>query len=465
VSHLGLAIVVAAGGLVLVWAFVDSAVAAALIAALAFTRVPAVALHSEDVTPALLAVVFGFAAAARWRSGDGASSRRAISFALAGTAYLLVVVLSYLWARDSEAVVTVARQLALVVVICVGFIAMMSSTRALRATIGALIVSGVFLSVLSLHQAATGAYAQTYGGFAVATIENIVGTTNAYRIGGPFGDPNFFGQVLVVAVALALAVVTSTRSRRVRRACVAAAVFCGITVFLTYSRGALVALAVVVLVWLWSNRRRGLVVGCIVAAILAIALLPGAYGSRLSQVAEIVPGVGSAANTTDPALRGRESALIVGMHMFEDHPLFGVGAGNFPVRYLDYATSVGLTASGQQLSPHNLALEVAAEDGVVGVIVFGAIVVGSFASLRRARRSFLEASEDDAAGLVAGVRNALVGYLVASLFLHAAYPQMLWLLLAFAWATPQCVRDSGDETTEGAREPYEDREERRRSVV
>ena len=42
--------------------------------------------------------------------------------------------------------------------------------------------------------------------------------------------------------------------------------------------------------------------------------------------------------------------------------------------------------------------------------------------------------------LIAAIRNALTGYLVASLFLHAAYPQPLWLLLALAWATPQCVR-------------------------
>ena len=37
------------------------------------------------------------------------------------------------------------------------------------------------------------------------------------------------------------------------------------------------------------------------------------------------------------------------------------------------------------------------------------------------------------------VLYALTGYLVASLFLHAAYPQVLWLLVALAWATPQCV--------------------------
>jgi putative inorganic carbon (HCO3(-)) transporter len=462
VSTILVVAVAAAAVVALVRAFFDDAVAAALLAALAFTRLPAVVLHSEGLMPAILAAVYGVAAAARARRG-GTSPRRALSFAIAGVAYLLVVGLSYLWAADSTVASLAARNLGLFLVVCVGFVAVVSDARALRAAIAAMVGGGVFLSLLSLHQVATGAYGNTYGGFAQASVENIVGTTNAYRIGGPFGDPNFFGQLLVVAIALALALMTTTPSRRVRAASFASAVVCGITVFLTYSRGALIALGVVVAVWLWSNKRRGLVVGCLVAGALAIALLPGAYGSRLSQVTSIIPGLSNPAQTTDPALRGRESALIVGTRMFADHPVVGVGAANFPVHYLSYATSVGLVVSGQQLSPHNLYMEVAAEQGVVGVLVFGGIVIGAFASVKRARRELLDAGDTATAPLVAGVRNALIGYLVASLFLHAAYPQMLWLLLAFAWAMPQCVPgETRVPPDDGAREDYEIR---RMSVV
>jgi O-antigen ligase len=210
---------------------------------------------------------------------------------------------------------------------------------------------------------------------------------------------------------------------------------------------------------LWSQGRRSLVVGFLLAGALAVVVLPGAYGSRLSQVTSLT----NPTHATDPALRGRESALIVGTRMFADHPIVGVGAGNFPVHYLDYAASVGLVVSGQQLSPHNLYLEVAAEQGLIGVVVFGGIVVGAFGSTRRARSALVDAGADHTAQLVEGVRNALVGYLVASLFLHAAYPQMLWLLLAFAWATPQVV-PVPDEIApdDGAREDYE---LRRQSVV
>ena len=59
-----------------------------------------------------------------------------------------------------------------------------------------IVVAGAVLAVLSLYQVVTGSYSQSYGGFAVAQLENIAGTTNGYRIGeniawgtGSYGTP------------------------------------------------------------------------------------------------------------------------------------------------------------------------------------------------------------------------------------------------------------------------------------
>ncbi|HYL52125.1 MAG TPA: O-antigen ligase family protein [Acidimicrobiia bacterium] len=437
---------------VLAVAFLDAAVAAALIAALVFTRVPAVLLHSDSIAPMVLAGVLGAVASARWRRLDGGRNRRALGFGLAGVTYLAVLALSYLWASDPQATASAVQKLALVIVIAVGFVATLQDTRALRFATGAIMAGGVFLALLSLHQVVSAGYHRTYGGFAVAQIENIVGTTNAYRIGGPFGDPNFFGQLMLLPVAFGLQRLAAARSFGRRALATVVVGLCGATVLLTYSRGALIALIVVLVIWLWTTptpRARTLIVVCGVGALLVGSLvLPSAYRERISQVQSVVPGLGSRPGTTsDDALRGRESAVIVGLRMFADHPLGGVGAGNFQSRYLDYAASVGLYRSGQPLAPHSLVTQVASETGLIGVIAFGSIVVGAFAALRRSRQDLLAIGQAENARLVAAIRNALVGYLVASLFLHAAYPQTLWLLLALAWATPQCVRRPRREAT------------------
>ncbi len=434
-----------AAAFVLAAAFVDPAIAAALIAALVFTRLPAVLLHSESVVPLVLAVVLGVAAATRWRREDARRDRRALAFGLAGVSYLAVVATSYLWASDLDATATAVRQLALIIVVCVGFIAMLQDTRAIRWATGAILGGGVFLAVLSLHQVISGGYDRTYGGFAVAQVENIVGSTNAYRIGGPFGDPNYFGQLMILPVAFGLQRLTAARTVAGRLWALVFIGLCGATVVLTYSRGALIALAVVLVIWLWATptrRTRGFIVVCGIAAlVVGLLILPTAYRDRFSHVRDVIPGLeNDQSATSDSALRGRQSALIVGWRMFADHPLVGVGAGNYPTNYLDYAASVGLFRSGEQLAPHSLPTEVASETGLVGITVFGVLIVGAFGALRRSRRAFADMEQTEDASLIAAIRNALAGYLVASLFLHAAYPQMLWLLLALAWATPQCVR-------------------------
>ncbi len=432
---------------ILVSAFVDPALAAALIAALTFSRMPAVSLHSANILPALLAVVFGVAASTRWRrehGGEDGPPRRALSFAVASLPYLAVVTMSYLWADDVGLTATAAQQLALVIVMCVGFVALLSDTRALRWATTGIIAGGVFLALLSLHQVLTGAYGRTYGGFAVAQVENIVGNTEAPRIGGPFADPNFFGQLMVVPVAFGLQRLAAARYLAGRLAALAAVGLCGATVLLTYSRGALVALAVVVVMWIGTLsivHRRGLLIGVGAAAVLVGSVIaPHAYLERVAQVREVIPGLAQPSATThDDALLGRQSALIVGWRMFADHAVAGVGAGNFTVHYLDYAADIGLLRSGEPLAPHSLVGEVASETGTLGLIAFGAVIIGAYVALKRSRRSFLAIGCYEDAWSISAIRNALTGYLAASLFLHAAYPHMMWMLLALAWATPQIV--------------------------
>src|SRR5207302_4781750 len=96
---------------VLAVAFVDAAVAAALIAGLVFTRLPAVLLHSDSIAPMVLAGVLGAVASARWRRDGGGRNRRALGFGLAGASYLSVLALSYLWASDLHATARAVQEL------------------------------------------------------------------------------------------------------------------------------------------------------------------------------------------------------------------------------------------------------------------------------------------------------------------------------------------------------------------
>ncbi len=85
-------------------------------------------------------------------------------------------------------------------------------------------------------------------------------------------------------------------------------------VYLTNSRGALLAVALMAGVWLWL--RRGLVIAALFGGIGLAAMM--ALPSRLQEL-----------DASEESAAGRVDAWYEGLQMFQEQPVFGVGAGNF----------------------------------------------------------------------------------------------------------------------------------------
>jgi O-antigen ligase len=133
--------------------------------------------------------------------------------------------------------------------------------------------------------------------------------------------------------------------------------------------------------------------------------------------------------------------------MFASRPLRGVGAGNYTVRFDEYADRVPSAARDYAMDdaeryPHNLFLELGAEGGVVLLGVFVALAAYVLNLLVRARRRFREAGDEPLAALAAAVALGVTGYLASSLFLHGAFQRYLWLLVGLAAALHVLARDA-----------------------
>jgi O-antigen ligase len=114
--------------------------------------------------------------------------------------------------------------------------------------------------------------------------------------------------------------------------------------------------------------------------------------------------------------------------VFADNPILGAGPGMAQVHYEEYAPVVGGKVRPGQRQAHNLYLQLAAETGLLGLIVFLVVIGYAFAGLEQARKR-LSYRDDKLWGAVCGVELALIVYLTTSLFLHAAYIRYFWLLL------------------------------------
>jgi putative inorganic carbon (HCO3(-)) transporter len=406
----------------------------AAIAAFAVLRLPDVASEVHGApslfTPLVAFVLLSVAVRARATGERPAGGLRALILV---SAFVLVALGSVTFATDTSAglnqVVVLVKDGA--VAVLVGMLLRRSS--ALRLVVWVLVGGGAALATLSIVQFVTGSFGTNFGGFAQAAVQQIAGQTEDFRISGPIGDPNFYAQVLVMLVPLAFDRMHDETTRLLRVIGGYTVVTCSIAVVLTFSRGGLLALAVVAgaLALRHPPKLRTVVaIGLLVVA--TIPFLPAGYLNRLGALGE----VGTIQAGVDPSIRGRTAELTAAWEMLADHPLTGVGYGNFMINYPDYARLSGIDVRATEREAHNLYLSTGAELGIPGLAALAAIMIGAFVALAAGRRRFRGMSDHRADGIGYAVGVSLVGYLVTSAFLHMAFARFAWLMIGLALAFP-----------------------------
>jgi O-antigen ligase len=121
--------------------------------------------------------------------------------------------------------------------------------------------------------------------------------------------------------------------------------------------------------------------------------------------------------------------------MGKDHPILGVGLNNFREQSANYVRQPGTLEHVQLIVDrpsfaHNTYLQLLAEEGIVGLALFLALVGASLHSAYLAAERFERRGQRDLSTLARAVLVATISMLAAGMFLSAALDQRLWLLLA-----------------------------------
>jgi putative inorganic carbon (HCO3(-)) transporter len=236
----------------------------------------------------------------------------------------------------------------------------------------------------------------------------------------PYTDPNDTAFVLATTLPLTFWLLGERLALRI-----AALAMIGVisaSILLSFSRGALVGLGVAALWHLVTERRHVLLlaVGGLAALVVTFAFVrtnPGQVETGLEAKQRIAQyNVESRLKTWDGAV-----ALV------EERPLLGVGPGNFHHHF--YEVTGSPPGTHNPLVVHNAYLDVAAELGVLAMLLFVAYV-----TLVMWRVSIARRRESGLPGYAAALRSALIVAAVASLFLSEQYYAPLWLLGGLATA-------------------------------
>jgi putative inorganic carbon (HCO3(-)) transporter len=185
-----------------------------------------------------------------------------------------------------------------------------------------------------------------------------------FRVNSVFWDPNVFGRFLALAIVIAVAALAwADDPRRGWALAVAVAIaFAGLlTAFSQTSFIALLFGLAVVCALRWSLRWTA-VVAPLVAVITAVAVL--VVGDTSDQ---------SARQVTE----GRSTLVSGGLDLARERPLYGYGSASFSREFADIED----VKQSEATSSHNEPITVAAEQGVVGLVVYAALIAAALWTL------------------------------------------------------------------------------------
>jgi O-antigen ligase len=274
------------------------------------------------------------------------------------------------------------------------------------------------------------------GGAMLAALLGLTGpppTANGARISGGFDDPNELAAVVVPGMMLAGFAFLAFRSRPERWAFAACVPVLGLALLRADSQGGLVALAVgAVAAAMFGGPARRTIVP-VVTALLVMGVI--SY-TVLRPATSLTEGGAS-----------REDLWRVALHVSEDHPFTGVGAGGFTQVEPTYAISslslVRVDLVSKSYPVHNTYLTVLTDYGLVGLSLFVALICLVFSLGVRAAWAFARAGKRELELLSRGVVVAAVAMMTAYTFISAQYEKQLWLLLAFSAALYTVAETAG----------------------
>jgi O-antigen ligase len=376
--------------------------------------------------------------ARKWRSRLSVAELGSLVLVVAGLA-------AALGAANTSGSVAGALTMGQHVCILIAIVSMPARMRNVRWVLAGLLVGVLFQVVVGLVELGMGQtiYYSLWKPLEAATWRGFL------RVASTPADPNYFALGLVSTIPLVIA--ARTFWPRVPRF----AVYAGVSLWLvmiasTFSRagyaGLLAAGALGIL--FTRGHRRWVIAGTVLlAAAAAWFLFPEAIAPFTGRFASI------GANG-DASILMRAAAQRAAAQAFVDHPLFGIGLGQFVSQlgpqYL-YAVS-GLVVS--EINVLNSYLLIACETGIIGLGGFLVAVGWTLRKLRRTAGMLRDAAalEDRMLGTLARhLWASLIVWSLVSLTLDSVHSPIQWALLGLGALIYRCARSRMANTPDLAR--------------
>jgi putative inorganic carbon (HCO3(-)) transporter len=267
------------------------------------------------------------------------------------------------------------------------------------------------------------------------------------RVYGPPGD-SFISDNTAIAVALIMIIPlmhflsTTVSSKWIKWGMYGAMFLTGIAILGTQSRGAFLAIVVmVVFLWLKSNKKflSGMVL--LLAGALSIGFMPQEWTSRMGSIWNY---------EQDTSAQGRLNSWYMAFNLANDRPLVGGGFELYePKAFARYAPN-----PTDLHSAHNIYFQMLGEHGYVGLALFLSLAIASWMTARRIIKASRNCSDYAREGdLARAIQVSLIGFATGGAFLNIAYWDFVYYEIVILMASYRLARPDERKPGQGALEP------------
>ena len=258
-------------------------------------------------------------------------------------------------------------------------------------------------------------------------------------------DPNDIAMLFVIALPIIYFFMSSNKGLA-RLALFGSLIVVLFAFILTASRGGFVGIVVISLLILIKDNYRSWMARIMLMSILIFSFVlfaPDTYWERIETI-------GDQADYNVQSDFGRKTLWLRGLGFMMENPLTGVGVGAFTTA-IGHTYGQGVPGFRWQ-EAHNAFVQIGAELGVAGFILFILLIVSSMRLLRRMRAKYAHSQEDfkNHLWLTTALEISLWGYVVTAMFLSAAYSPMFYFLIALCCvlAKLELMEESREQTVE-----------------
>uniref|UniRef100_UPI00262DD880 O-antigen ligase family protein n=1 Tax=uncultured Clostridium sp. TaxID=59620 RepID=UPI00262DD880 len=240
------------------------------------------------------------------------------------------------------------------------------------------------------------------------------------KIAGTMFNPNAYSAFLILIIFPVVMLTIYEKNKKIKSMYGIISILLFANIIMTYSRNAQlgVCLGAVVLCVIYSYK--------LIIAFGSIGILTLFMPSVFDRVKDLT-------NVSQNA--SRVKLWKTAMMMIKEHPILGVGNGNFISRYNEYVSKYkGLSYNAYKRYPaHNSYLKIESELGIVGIVSFLAVLV---TSLFRVKKLFITTDDKFIKAFYMGAFASMIAFFFMNisdnLFFVPMATTYFWLLIATA---------------------------------